>query len=145
MQPLSPLIKRTSTAKSLGFVFGLVGFAVIRLAAPETPILLAWGWLALTVTIGGIVGIIGLIDRIPLLDWPLPAWLRGGMMGAWMVVLVLLFGYPVLVDTLNEVEILPDAFKSPLWIILDGFLLGAMMDVIVTAWRGSGTAKLLAH
>lgn len=138
MQTLSPLMVRSAIAKSLGFVFGIAAFVATREMMPDAPPLMAWGVLALYVTIGGVVGITGQIEEVPLFGLPFPVWARGAVMGAWLTLLVILFSAPILVEAVQSLTFLPQVLQSPWWMIVDGAIAGAIIDVIVTFWVGNG-------
>tara|TARA_R110002051_G_scaffold57104_2_gene105785 strand:- start:11141 stop:11575 length:435 start_codon:yes stop_codon:yes gene_type:complete len=128
----TPLMTRTAIAKSLGFIVGLIGFWGTRTMLPTADPLLAWGVLALFLTIGGVVGISGTVHRIPMFNVVYPPWLRGGLMGAWFTFLSVIFGYDMLAATFQNIAYLPDVFKNPWWMIADGIVVGALIDIIVS-------------
>lgn len=132
MFKFTPLMKRTAIAKTLGFVAGLVGFFGTRAVSPAADPLFAWGILALFLSIGGIVGVSGTVTRIPLFNLPYPPWLRGGLMGAWFTFLCVLFGYDMLSESFQTVSYLPDFMKKPWWMIADGIVVGAVIDIVVS-------------
>lgn len=128
----SPLMTRTALAKSLGFVAGLIGFFGTRTVTPTADPLLAWGILALFITIGGVVGISGTVSRIPIFNLRYPPWIRGGLMGAWFTFLCVLFGYDMLAQAFQSISYLPEFMRNPWWIIADGIVVGALIDIIVS-------------
>lgn len=128
----TPLMARATIAKSLGLFAGIIGFFGTRLAAPDANPLFAWGILALFISIGGIVGILGIIQRIPVLNIPLPPVVRGGAMGAWFTFLCVLFGYDMIGAALQNISYLPAFMHNPFWMIFDGLVVGAVIDVIAT-------------
>lgn len=132
MLSFTPLMTRTAMAKTLGFIAGLIGFYGTRTIAPTADPLLAWGILALFITIGGVVGISGTVTRIPIFNLPYPPALRGGLMGAWFTFLCVIFGYPLLSDAFQTITYLPDFMKNPWWMIIDGIVVGAVIDIIVS-------------
>tara|TARA_R110002094_G_scaffold23446_3_gene35823 strand:+ start:404 stop:853 length:450 start_codon:yes stop_codon:yes gene_type:complete len=132
MLNFTPLMTRTAIAKSLGFLVGLIGFWGTRTMLPTADPLLAWGVLALFVTIGGVVGISGTVNHIPIFKLAYPPWLRGGLMGGWFTFLTILFGYDMLAQALISISYLPEFFKNPWWMIADGIVVGALIDIIVS-------------
>lgn len=132
MLHFTPLMKRATLAKSLGFLAGIIGFFGTKAAAPNADPLFAWGILALFISIGGIVGIIGIIKHVPIFNLPLPPLIRGGAMGAWFTVLCVIFGYDMINVALQDISYLPDFLRNPFWMVLDGFFIGAAIDMIVS-------------
>lgn len=132
MSTFTPTMTRTAIAKSLGFVFGLLGFYGTRTLMPAADPLLAWGVLALFLTIGGVVGIVGVIGHIPLVGWRFPPVIRGAEMGGWFAFLAVLFGYDMIAEAVASVGWIPAAFSSPWWMIVDGMVVGALIDVIAS-------------
>jgi len=128
----TPMMTRSALAKGLGFLVGLFGFFGTRVISPNADPLFAWGIFALFISIGGIVGVIGIIKRIPLLNVPLPPVLRGGAMGAWFTFLCVIFGYDMINVAMQDISYLPDFMRNPFWMVLDGFFLGAAIDMIVS-------------
>ena len=127
MLNFTPLMTRTAIAKSLGFLVGLIGFWGTRTMLPTADPLLAWGVLALFVTIGGVVGISGTVNHIPIFKLAYPPW-----MGGWFTFLTILFGYDMLAQALISISYLPEFFKNPWWMIADGIVVGALIDIIVS-------------
>lgn len=132
MDLFSPLMKRTALAKAAGLLVGVVGFYMIRTTIPTADPLLAWGVLALCLTIGGLIGVVGTAGRIPLLDWPLPSAVRGAMMSGWVALLVLFFGHGAMGDAILTSQFSVFGLTSPWWLILDAMVIGALIDGFVT-------------
>lgn len=132
MQHFTPLMTRTAIAKTLGFIAGIIGFYGTRAVTPTADPLFAWGILALFMTIGGVVGISGTVARIPIFNLPYPPWLRGGLMGAWLTFLCVLFGYNMLQPAFQTISYLPDFMQKPWWMIADGIVVGAVIDIIAS-------------
>ncbi len=130
MHSFSPLIIRIALAKTLGTIIGIIAFFMIRKLMPTTDPLLAWGVLALFVTIGGLVGISGIIKQIPLLNIRYSPILRGGSMGAWLGLVAAIFGFHMIQDGLITLNFM--GLTSPWLIIIDAFIAGAFIDVICT-------------
>ena len=141
----TPLMQRTAVAKTLGFIIGLIGFFFIRAFAPDADPLMAWAFLALYLTIGGVVGVIGSITHMPIFNVPYPPALRGGIMGAWFAILAVLFGYQNLTDLLMQMDFLPSFLQSTVWIIVEAAIIGALLDVIVTRVIGDAVPNAPAE
>lgn len=128
----TPLMTRATIAKSLGFLAGIVGFVATRAVAPNADSLFAWGILGLFISIGGIVGIIGVIKRVPIFNIPLPPVVRGAVMGGWFTFLCVLFGYDMIGKAFQTISYLPEFMHNPFWMVFDGVVLGATIDVVAS-------------
>lgn len=132
MLEFTPLMSRTAIAKTLGFVAGLIGFFGTRNVAPTADPMLAWAILFLFLTIGGLIGVIGTVRRIPLFEFNFSPLLRGGFMGGWVTLVCVFFGFNMLSDAFKTIAYLPTFMQSPWWFILDGVIVGAVIDVIAS-------------
>lgn len=75
---------RLVVAKTIGTFFGLMALVGLSIMLPESGWLTRFGMLAWYITLGGIVGLVGVLDSHPVLSIPLPWWIRGRCVGAWM-------------------------------------------------------------
>ena len=76
------LVTRIAVGKTLGFAFGLAGFLMLPYILPEAGQMLGWGFLLWYTTFGAIIAIFGVFDRHPVLDVPMPWWVRAPLLGA---------------------------------------------------------------
>ncbi len=76
------LVTRIATGKAVGFAFGLAGFLMVPYLLPEADPMLRWGFLLWYTTLGAIIAIFGVFDWHPVLELPLPWWVRAPLLGA---------------------------------------------------------------
>ena len=132
------LLTRVAVGKTVGFLFGLVGFICLPLIFLEGGWLLRWGILLWYTTVGAVIGIFGVFDEHPLLHFRMPWWFRGLLFGAWMNLVLLFFSY----DTMNAImlSLFPEGgwLSSPFWFVAEGAILGMIIDYLSTRFGGEG-------
>ena len=142
---LTPLMKRVALAKSLGLVFGLAAPLLLTpVSAAET--MLVWGIVLWSVILGALVGLAGQFDRVPVFNIHLPAGFRGGWIGFWMGLVLLLVAQEPLGVVWARSEWLPQPGPGAWWLIAEATLIGALIDLAVTAvtdptTRGTGERR----
>ena len=129
---LTPLMQRVALSKSLGLLFGLLAPMMLT-ANTGSEIMLVWGVVLWAVLLGALVGLIGVLDRVPLLGTRLPAGVRGGWGGGWMGVILLLVAHDGLTVLWARSEWLPQPGPGVWWIVIEAALSGALIDLAVTA------------
>lgn len=132
------LITRIALGKAIGLLFGLLGFLLLPAIGPEVGMLLRVGILFWYTTLGAIIGIFGVFTHHPVIKLPLPWWLRGPSIGAWMNLVLACFAYDdiqaIMVNLFGEGGML----RSPFWVILEGAIIGLIIDYFVTRFGGEG-------
>lgn len=131
------IVTRVFVAKALGFILGAVGFFMLQFGIMNPDLFFNVGlWLWYT-TLGGIIGLFGVIDRHPIFKFDMPAWFRGGVLGFFMNLVLTFFVY-------EEVTILIEksfdfSYTNPFfWLPLEGLIVGVLIDVIATHYGGEG-------
>lgn len=132
----TPLMQRVALAKSLGLLFGLLAPALLTTTSPSET-MLVWGIVLWAVMLGALVGLIGVFDRVPFFDIRLPLGIRGGWVGLWMGVMLLLVAQDGLEVLWARSDWLPQPGPGVWWIVIEATLIGALIDLAVTAVTGS--------
>ncbi len=135
MMQLSPLVKRVALAKSLGLVLGLLAPATLTTGS-TSDLMLVWGIVLWAVVLGALIGLIGAFDRVPVLDIRLPIAFRGGWVGLWMGVILLLVAHDGLETLWARTGWLPQPGPGVWWLLVEAALAGALIDLAVTAVTG---------
>ncbi len=132
------LILRIVIGKSIGFLFGLVGFLSVPhfLEAPTG--LLQWGILLWYTTLGAIIGVFGVFTYHPILKLPIPWWVRAPIMGAWMNFVLTFFAYDQMQEMMISVFGENGALSSPFWFTLEGAIIGFIIGYLATKFAGEG-------
>lgn len=140
MNAAPSMTNRVLAGKATGFAIGLALFLAFPAILPEADPLLRWGVLLWYGTLGGLIGMAGLFSRHPVLLVPLPWWLRGSLIGAWMNLVLTFFAHEAL--TRAMAGMFPDGpFVSPFWFVLEGALAGLIIAAVATAVGGEGPAS----
>lgn len=134
------LIRRVAIAKTVGFVFGLIGFFLIPIMSPGEDLMVRFGVLLWYGTLGAIVGMFGVMTYHPVLKMPMPWWFRSGVMGGWMNFVLLLFTYDRFAAMMTD-YFGPSA-PSPWWMILEGVFVGLVCGFFATRFGGEGKELL---
>ena len=97
-----------------------------------------WGILLWYITLGAIVGVMGVFTWHPVLKMPLPWWFRAPLIGGWMNFVLTFFAY----DTMKAVMIStfgPDGIlTSPFWFVAEGAIIGLIIGYFATRFGGEG-------
>ncbi len=132
------LVTRIAVGKGVGFAVGLAGFLLLPVLVPEAGWLIRWGVLLWYTTLGAIIGVFGVVTTLPVLELPLPWWLRAPLLGAWMNFVLTFFAYDTLKDMLVVMFGAEGALASPFWFTLEGALVGLLIGYVATCFGGEG-------
>lgn len=132
------LAGRVALGKGLGFLIGLAGFAVIPYIWADASIQFRLGILFWYATVGAVVGMIGVWSRHPVLNFPMPWFIRAPVVGAWMNFVLTLFAEAQFRTMLEAMFGPGGAMTSPYWFVLEGALVAALIGWLVTRICGEG-------
>ncbi len=132
------LFLRIVIGKSVGFLFGLMGFISIPyfLSAPNA--LLQWGVLLWYTSIGALIGVFGVFTYHPILKLPMPWWIRGPILGAWMNLVLTFFAYDIMEEMMISIFGESGLMSSPFWFTLEGAIVGLVIGYLATRFGGEG-------
>ena len=132
------LMTRIVTGKTVGFLVGITGFFVMPLVMPDAGLMLRWGILLWYTTFGAIIGTFGVFNWHPILKLSMPWWFRGIFMGGWLNFVMAFFAYEKLSAALVHLFGEGSVLSSPFWIVLEGALIGLLIDYLATRFGGEG-------
>ncbi len=132
------LVTRIAVGKGVGFAVGLVGFLSLPYFVPEAGWLIRWGVLRWYTTLGAIIGMFGVFTAHPVLELPMPWWVRAPFLGAWMNFVLTFFAYDTMKDMLVAMFGVDGALASPFWFTLEGALVGLLIGYLATRFGGEG-------
>jgi hypothetical protein len=132
------LVTRIAIGKTVGFIFGLIGFLMIPYILPDADTLMRWGFLLWYTTLGAIIAIFGVFNWHPVLELPLPWWLRAPLLGAWMNFVLTLLMHDRLAEFSLELFGSGNLFTSPFWFVAEGALVGLVIGYAATRVGGEG-------
>ena len=129
-------------AKTLGLFFGILAMIGTSMWLPESGWLTRLGFLFWYLTIGSMIGLMGVLDWHPVFDVRLPWWVRGPFIGAWMNFVLVFFAYDLTAEFMQVVEDYFGLALSPFWFALEGAVVGRIIGWASTALGGEGPAVL---
>ena len=132
------LITRIAIGKSFGFIVGLTAFYFIPHFLPEHHASLKWGVMVWYITFGAIIGVFGVYTKVPVINLSLAWWFRGPYIGAWLNLVIALIAYKTLEELLISAFGIDSAFTSPFWMVLEGAIIGFVIDFFATKYGGQG-------
>lgn len=138
------LVTRIAIGKAVGFVMGLIGFLALPYFAPDTGLMLRWGFLLWYTTLGAVIGVFGVFNWHPILKLPLPWWFRAPWVGAWMNFVLTLFAYDSLRGIMIAIFGQDGVLQSPYWFVLDGAIAGLVIGYLATRFGGEGRESVEA-
>ena len=136
------IMTRIAVGKLVGFAFGLIGFIFLPAMYPDAPTMLRWGILLWYTTFGAIIGVFGVLAWHPLVNLPLPWWLRAPFVGAWLNFVLVLFAYDHMRAMLAHTFGQDGALSSPFWFVAEGAILGLLIGYLATRFGGEGKATV---
>ena len=132
------LMTRIVVGKGIGFLVGLIGFVCLPYFLPEAGWLIRWGILLWYTTFGAIIGVFGVITHYPILNLPMPWWIRAPFIGAWMNFVLTFFAYDTMQAMLLSVFGEAGALASPFWFAAEGAIIGLIIGYFATRFGGEG-------
>ena len=135
----SSLVMRIAIGKALGLVVGLVIALSVPAFYAEIDMFTRVGIILWYPTMGAFIGVFGVFTKHPVLDIPLPWWIRAPMVGAWMNFVLVFLAYDSLATVLTGVT---GHNLSPFWFVLEGGLVGALIGYVATSVAGEGAASI---
>ena len=138
MSGTSGIVRRIAVGKLIGLIFGLTGFFLIPEMNPQTDLMLQVGFLFWYITLGAIIGFVGLFDHHPIFKFPMPWWLRGPCVGAWLNLLITLIAYDKMQQIMMAFSGPDGTFVSPFWLVAEGALVGLIIGFFATRYGGEG-------
>ena len=138
MSSAPSLVKRVGIAKLIGIVIGLIGFFMIPRLWPDADMWFRVGILVWYTTFGAMIGMFGMVNFHPMLKIAMPFWFRGIVFGAWFNFVATLLAHEQLAAFLKALDM--GSFRSPFWFVLEGAIVGLVIDGFATRFGGEGKA-----
>lgn len=133
------LVARIATGKLIGLVIGAVAFFLLPAWGAED-LFFRFGMWAWIITTGAVIGMFGVMTEVPVFNWPMKWWVRGPVVGSWMMLVLWL----VAREPMNAIAASffgeGSIFASGAWSIVDGIVLGLLIAGIATWFGGEGKA-----
>jgi hypothetical protein len=132
------LTTRIGIGKAVGFVIGLIGFVALPYFWPDVSMMTRWGILLWYTTFGAIIGVFGVVTWHPVLNLPLPWWLRAPLIGGWMNFVLMFFAYEMMRAMLTSMFGNTGIMTSPYWFVVEGAIIGLLIGYLATRFGGEG-------
>ena len=138
MFQLHSVTGRILIGKIIGIVLGIA--VMLVLPSFNIPILSMFGLgtLLMFALMGSLIGFCGQFDRHPAIDFAMPWWVRGGLVGAAFMLMYILFTYDTLEVVMQSSLVSWTGLSSPFWALIDGVFIGGIMGFIETKVAGEG-------
>ena len=136
------LMTRIAVGKTIGILFGLIGFIFLPYFYPESDWLLRWGILLWYTTLGAIVGVFGVFTYHPILKLPFQWWFRASLLGAWMNFVLTFFAFDTMQAMMFHLFGENGILTSPFWFTAEGAIIGLIMGYFATRFGGEGKATV---
>lgn len=134
------LTTRIAIGKGIGFMIGLVAFIFIPQFLPDASATLKWGVFLWYIIFGAIIGVFGVMTKLPVINIALPWWIRGAYIGAFLNLAIALVAYDTLGLLMVSVFGADGLLTSPFWVVLEGAVFGFIIDYLATKFGGEGAA-----
>lgn len=132
------ITSRVGIGKTIGFLVGALVFFWIPGVGIDMSMEFRIGMWLFYIMMGAFIGVFGTMTKHTVLNFRMPFWFRGAWIGMSMHLLLVLLAY----DEINmflELDMMKSmGFVSPYWALLDGVILGILMDWAATKWGGEG-------
>ena len=138
MFPKPSLITRIAVGKAIVLAVGLAGLILMPYFLPDVGWLPRWGILFWYTTFGAIIGVMGVMTRHPVLNMPLPWWVRDPFVGAWLNFVLTFFAYDMLQAAMITVFGTDGWLSSPFWFASEGALGGLVIGYFANRFGGEG-------
>ncbi len=135
------IVARIAIGKAIGLVFGLLACLVSPLLVPDVSLMFRIGMLLWYPTMGAFIGVFGVMNYHPVLELPMPWWIRAPLVGAWMNLVLVFFTYDAAAGYLMSAL---NVSASPFWFVLEGAFVGGLIGYLATRYGGEGVQTLQA-
>lgn len=132
------LLARVTVGKSIGLVFGVIAFIVLPMIDADVSLAFRFGFAFWLILIGAFIGLVGVMTFHPVLHMPMPWWVRGPMVGGFMMFNLWLVSGGQLDALAVTMFGTGSVFANGAWSIVDGLGIGLIMAGLATAIGGEG-------
>ncbi|XLQ20433.1 MAG: hypothetical protein ACKUBY_01470 [Candidatus Moraniibacteriota bacterium] len=130
------LTQRAFFSKGIGGLIGVLTLIFLPYMWPDVTMHMRIGILVGFALLGGTIAVAGIFTQIPVFNIRFTAAIRGAMIGGSFALAFILISFDSLVTYMQTATIF--AGLSPYWIIIDGLIIGALLDIIATKKVGEG-------
>lgn len=138
------ILMRIAIGKAVGFGVGLAILLSMPWIWPAADWYFKVGLLLWYTTFGAIIGVFGVLTWHPLLNLPMPWWIRSPFVGAWLNFVLLFFTHVPMRKALESMLGAGSGMTSPFWFVLEGAVVGFIIGFLATRFGGEGAASVVA-
>lgn len=131
----STLLGRIIYGKVMGFIFGAL-LATYGHIYAHWEIDFSVGLIIFYVLLGALVAFAGTMTRHPIFGFKTPFYVRGILIGLMMHLMLIFLAKTEITDLVQS--ICNGYFQNPYWLLIDGSLIGLIIDVVCTQKIGEG-------
>lgn len=145
MSESKAFLYRVAAGLVLGLVVGLLGFFLMPKYLHDVSLVLRSAILLWYTTLGALIGMFGVFAYHPVLRFPMPWWLRGILFGGWMNFVLTLFAYDQISFMVAAIMGEYCVYASPFYMVIEGAIIGMLIDYLITRAFGEGWADLIGR
>lgn len=129
---------RLVIGKTIGALVGIL--TMLLLPQFNIPVfsMFGLGTLIMFLLMGSMTAFMGIFDRHPALNFKMPWWVRGPLVGVTFMLMYVLFTYDTLEVIIKSPLISWMGLESPFWALIDGIFFGGLMGYLETKFAGEG-------
>jgi hypothetical protein len=131
---------RIIIGKTIGLIAGISVFFALPVMGATLDPKFGVGLILFYSLLGAIIGLMGMFDRHPVLNFKMPWWLLGTAIGTVLHIILVLVSYDQIALIAEQIDIF--GMTSPWWAILDGAILGLIMSFAEKKFAGEGNIPL---
>ncbi len=136
---LKSLTGRMFIGQVIGFITGVVFILLMPTFGFPLFSTFGGGALLMFVLMGMFIGLMGIFDRHPVLDFKMKWYIRGAIAGFLFMFMLVLLSYESLEVIMQSTLISWTGLTSPYWAVLDGIIIGLVMAYLETKFAGEGS------
>jgi len=138
MLHLHSITGRIAIGKTIGFIVGVIVMSFLPSFGIPVFSMFGFGTMLMLVLMGATTGFMGMFDRHPALGFKTPWWISGPFVGAFFMLMYVLFTYETLELMIASDLISWMGLTSPFWALLDGIIIGGVMGFVESKFAGEG-------
>jgi len=131
-------LTRMAVAMMAGLMLGILGLALLPVFMPDLDPMVRWGFFLWYPTLAAVIALAGAAGSGEDMPRPLPWWIRGSLIGAWMNFVATLLAPGVMRDFMHAAFGPGGMLTSPFWFVAEGAAAGLLIGYLVMRFGGEG-------
>lgn len=139
------LASRIAFGKIIGLGIGVSIFFTLPILQSDIDLALRYGMLGWYVIFGAVIAFVGIYTKYPIFNWPIPALLRGAVIGFAMNLVLGCLIYQDMMAAFSHYTEFQFSNSMPIiQIAIEGLIWGTLIEFVLTRYVGQGD-KLLKN